>query len=306
MNTPVLLITWRRPNALRQVIKAMRPIAPRRLFVACDAPNPSRTGEVEKVAATRLLIEEEIDWPCQIERLYSDVNQGCRLGVSRAITWFFDQVEEGVILEDDCVPNPDFFSYCDELLDRYRHDTRIWWISGTNARLGPTPSENSYFISRYGHCWGWATWRTRWANYDRDLISLSAFLVTHGFDSLFPDRRQAHFWKKQLMRLRDSHYPDTWDYQWSYICLINGGLSVVPSSNLVSNIGFDQDATHTKNSYGALCTQATQGIMPLRHPEFLLPDPVRDLETFNTIYSVPLLRRVVYKFKRIVSALSLG
>jgi len=302
---PILLVAWRRPETLRQVIYAIRKVQPTRLYVACDGPSPGRPGEAEKVLATKKVIEDEINWSCHVECLYSEINQGCRLGVSRAISWFFDQVEEGIILEDDCVPHPDFFSYCDELLDRYRNDARIWWISGTNARLGSIPSENSYFISRYGHCWGWATWRTRWTHYDRDLSSLSSFLKTHGFHSLFPDRRQAHFWRKQLLRLRDVHYPDTWDYQWSYTCLINGGLSVVPSSNLVSNIGFDQDATHTKNSYGALCTQVTQSIMPLRHPEFLLPDPSVDLETFNTICSVPFFRRLILKLQRILDSFAL-
>ncbi|MDI9406541.1 MAG: hypothetical protein QM522_07510 [Chitinophagaceae bacterium] len=118
MNTPLLLIAWRRPHTLRQVIDAIRPVAPTRLYVACDGPNPDRPGEAEKVAATRAVIETEIDWPCQIERLYADVNQGCRLGVSLAISWFFEQVEEGIILEEDCVPHPDFFPYCTTLLER--------------------------------------------------------------------------------------------------------------------------------------------------------------------------------------------
>ena len=295
---PILLIAWRRPSSTQRVLRAICAAAPERLYVACDGPSSGNDNEREKVERTRSLIQEGIDWPCKPKFLFSDVNQGCRLGVAKAITWFFEHEEEGIILEDDCVPHPDFFSYCDELLERYRHDTRIWWISGTNARLGTPPSNSSYFISRYGHCWGWATWRSRWAHYDRDLVSLSSFLKTHGFDSLFPDRRQAFFWKKQLIRLRDHYYPDTWDYQWSYTCLINSGLSVVPSTNLVSNIGFDQDATHTKNSYGALCTQATQSIMPLRHPEFLLPDPFVDLETFNTTCSVPFFRRVILKMQR--------
>ena len=305
MPAPVLLIAWRRPACTKRVLDAIRFSAPSRLYVAIDGPRSSVPEEAEKVWETRQLVEHSIDWPCEAKFLFSELNSGCRLGVAKAITWFFEHEEEGIVLEDDCVPHPDFFSYCDELLDRYRNDARIWWISGTNARLGPIPSESSYFISRYGHCWGWATWRTRWVHYDRDLISLTSFLKTHGFDSLFPDGRQAHFWKKQLMRLRDSHYPDTWDYQWSYTCLINGGLSVVPSSNLVSNIGFDQDATHTKNSYGALCTQATQSIMPLRHPEFLLPDPLVDLETFNTIYSVPFFRRVILKLQRMLPRFAL-
>ena len=126
MNTPLLLIVWRRPHTLRQVINAIRPLAPSRLFVACDGPNPNRLGEDEKVAATRAVIDHEIDWPCHIERLYSNVNLGCRLGVSRAITWFFEHVEEGIILEDDCVPHSDFFIYCSTLLDRYRYDTSVF------------------------------------------------------------------------------------------------------------------------------------------------------------------------------------
>ena len=138
MNTPLLLIAWRRPHTLRQVIDSIRAQAPTRLFVACDGPNPDRPGEADKVAATRSVIEEEIDWSCQINRLYSDTNQGCRLGVSRAIAWFFDHVEEGIILEDDCVPHPDFFLYCTTLLERYRHDTRIWCISGNNFRWSLT------------------------------------------------------------------------------------------------------------------------------------------------------------------------
>lgn len=301
LKPPVLLIAWRRPSSTKIVLEAIKAFGPTRLYVACDGPRHGNQSEAQKVINTRALISESIDWPCDVKYFYSDINLGCRVGVSSAVSKFFEFEDEGIILEDDCVPHPDFFSYCDELLDRYRNDTRIWWISGTNARLGSVNSESSYFISRYGHCWGWATWRTRWAHYDRDLHSLRSFLKTHGFESIFPDRRQAHFWKKQLLRLRDSHYPDTWDYQWSYTCMINGGLSVVPCSNLVSNIGFDQDATHTKNSYGALCPQATQSIMPLRHPEFLLPDPLVDLETFNTICSVPFFRRVILKLQRLLS-----
>ena len=124
-DTPLLLTAWRRPHSLRQVINAIRQVAPKRLYVACDGPNPERPGEDEQVATSRAVIETEIDWPCQIERLYSDVNQCCRLAVSRAITWFFEQVEEGIILEDDCIPHPDFFIYCTALLERYRHDTRV-------------------------------------------------------------------------------------------------------------------------------------------------------------------------------------
>ena len=142
-DVPILLIAWRRPHTLRQVIDAIRQVQPTRLYVACDGPIPDRPGEAEKVLATKNVIEDEINWKCHVEHLYSDVNQGCRLGVSRAVSWFFDQVEEGIILEDDCVPHPDFFTYCSTLLDRYRHDTRVWCVSGNNFQNGQWRGDGS-------------------------------------------------------------------------------------------------------------------------------------------------------------------
>ena len=138
------------------MIDAIRPAARTRVFVACDGPNPERFGEAEKVAATRAVIEHEIDWPCHIAHPYSDLNQGCRLGVRWPINWFFEQVEEGIILEDDCVPHPDFFPYCTNLLERYRHDTRVWCSRGNNFQNGQWRGDGRYYFSCYNHCWGWA------------------------------------------------------------------------------------------------------------------------------------------------------
>ena len=154
---PVLLLTWRRPETTRQVIEAIRPVAPSRLYVASDGPR--NAVEARAVDATRALMTQLVDWPCQIKTRYSETNQGCQLGVSAAITWFFEHEQAGIVLEDDCVPHPDFFPYCRELLMRYWDDSRVWCISGDNFQAGVWRGEGSYYFSRYNHCWGWATWR---------------------------------------------------------------------------------------------------------------------------------------------------
>jgi len=279
---PLLLVAWRRPHTLRQVINAIRPVAPTRLYVACDGPNPQRPGEAEKVAATRAVIEHEIDWPCQIERLYSDVNQGCHLGVSRAITWFFEQVEEGIILEDDCVPHPDFFPYCSTLLERYRHDTRVWCISGNNFQNGQWRGDGSYYFSRYNHCWGWASWRRCWQHYDADLSQWPALRESGRLDTVFEDPLERTYWSGIWQRRLDTGEPDTWDYQWTFTCLANSSLTALPNRNLVSNVGFGEDASHTTG--GAINTTISEGIDPTHHPSFLLRDAVADRYTYNHVF----------------------
>ena len=279
LNTPLLLIAWRRPHTLRQVIDAIRPLAPIRMYVACDGPNPERPGEAEKVAATRRVIEQEIDWPCQIERLYSDVNQGCRVGVSRAISWFFDQVEEGIILEDDCVPHPDFFIYCTSLLERYRHDMRVWCISGNNFQDGQWRGDGSYYFSRYNHCWGWASWRRCWQHYDGNLGNWPCIRDSGLMETIFSDPVERKYWSRIWQRLLDQGKPDTWDYQWTFTCLINSGLTALPNHNLVRNVGFGVDATNTTGR--AIDTSVGEGIDASRNPSFILSDSIADRYTFD-------------------------
>lgn len=279
MNTPVLLIIWRRSQTLRQVINAIRPVAPKRIFVACDGPNHDRLGEVEKVAATRLVIEREIDWPCTIERLYSEDNQGCRLGVSRAITWFFEQVEEGIILEDDCVPHPDFFSYCKTLLERYRLDTRVWCIGGNNFQNGQWRGDGSYYFSRYNHCWGWASWRRCWQHYDSDLRNWNSLRDSGLLHSIFEDPKELAYWSRIWQRLIDEGKPDSWAYRWTFTCLANGGLTALPNRNLISNIGFGEVATHTTGQ--GPVTSIDNGIDPQQHPSIFLRDIFADKYTFD-------------------------
>lgn len=279
MEVPILLIAWRRPHTLRQVINAIRPIAPNRLFVACDGPCRDRPDQVEKVAATRAVIDSEIDWPCQIERLYSDANQGCSSGPIRAITWFFDHVNEGIILEDDCVPHPDFFPYCANLLERYRHDSRVWCISGNNFQNGDWRGDGSYYFSRYSHCWGWATWRKCWQHYDANLTKWPDLLASGLMESIFEDPIERQYWSEIFQRTFEKSVEITWwDYQWFFACITRSGLTALPNNNLVSNVGFGEDATHTtKIETPTVADQGLSGCIP---PTFLLRDLEADRYTY--------------------------
>lgn len=287
--TPILLLTWRRPHTLRQVIDAIRPVAPARLFVACDGPNLDRPGEHEKVTATRALIDREIDWPCHIERLYSDTNQGCRLGVSRAISWFFDHVEEGIILEDDCVPHPDFFLYCATLLEHYRCDERVWCIGGSNFQNGQWRGDGTYYFSRYPHCWGWASWRRCWHHYDTDLKLWPLLRDSGLLETIFEDPLERDYRFKIWERLYRKDEPDTWAYRWTFTCLINNGLSALPNQNLISNIGFGVDATHTTGSHQS--TTMGDGLRYLTHPTFILRNTAADRYTFNNHFGGNSIRK---------------
>ena len=281
--TPVLLIAWRRPHTLRQVIQAIRPIAPRQLFVACDGARPDRPGEAEQVAATRAVVDQEIDWPCEVHRLYSDVNQGCSVGPIRAISWFFEHVEEGIILEDDCVPHPDFFSYCTTLLCRYRHDERVWCISGNNFQNGRWRGMASYYFSAYTHCWGWASWRRCWQHFDAALQDWPAFRDSGLMPSVFDDPVECRYWSRiwDFTHAR-SERVSWWDYQWTHACLIHGGLTVLPNRNLVRNVGFGEDATHTKKQH--VDTTIAEGLAPLEHPRFVVRDRAADRYTFDHVF----------------------
>ena len=288
MDTPVLLIVWRRPDTLRQLIDAIRPVAPSRIFIACDGPNPINKYEAQKVVETRAVIDNEIDWCCDVKRLYSDVNHGCRLGVSRAITWFFQQVDSGIILEDDCIPHPDFFNFCTVLLDRFRTDTRVWCISGNNFQDGRWRGDGSYYFSRYNHCWGWATWRRCWNNFDSDLSLLPALSESSLISSIFDDPVERKYWIDIWQRLLSTGIPDSWAYRWTFTCLINGGLTALPNHNLISNIGFGEDATHTTTNF--VNTSINKGINPIIHPTFVLRDVIADRYTFNHTFKGKWLR----------------
>lgn len=289
MTAPVLLLAYRRPDPTRQVLAAIRQAAPQQFFVACDGPNPDREDEEARVQAVRDLIDCSIDWPCDVHRRYSKEHQGCRRGVSGAISWFFEHVEQGIILEDDCVPDPSFFSFCDELLQLYAHDLRVWCITGGNYQDGQVRGEGSYYFSRYPHCWGWASWRSRWQAYDDGMASFEAYEASELDLDICSDPLEAAYWRRIWKRQKTDHALDTWDYQWSFACMSASGLTAVPNTNLITNVGDGPDATHTAGS-ASLHIPEKPLSFPIVHPPFVLRDEAADRYTFEHFFPGRYLR----------------
>jgi hypothetical protein len=297
-SVPVLLLCWRRPSTTAQVLEQICQYRPSYLFVACDGPNPDNPREIENVAATRALIENAVDWPCSIERLYSDTNQGCRLGVTRAISWFFQKVEEGIILEDDCVPSPYFFPYCQALLEQYREDVRIWQICGYN-RFGAAVSQPqySYFFSRYGPVWGWASWRRAWVQHNDDINWPYHFRDDQSASVFYsyPPERIAKLLIAERLHRREL---DTWDYQWGFTKTANNALSIVPAVNLIHNIGFGEGATHTSHPQSVLPVDQRKLNFPLRHPPFVVADTAFDQRYTRSAFPPPSLKTRIRRLIR--------
>ena len=243
MNTPVLLIAWRRPQMLRKVIDSLRIVAPKIMFIACDGPNENRVGEAEKVAATRAVISHYIDWPCDMHYLYSDINQGCRLGVSRAISWFFSNVDEGIILEDDCIPVPRFFYLCQNLLHEYRNDWRVASIGGHNP-VKTVERSNDIIFSRYFECWGWATWKRAWNVYDDQMKVLGLESQRCRLEDCFTTPGEVYFWTQLAKQLLVTDKPSSWAYRFQMCCVANNMVHAISKISLVENIGFGPDSTN--------------------------------------------------------------
>jgi hypothetical protein len=236
LSTPLLFLIFNRPDTTRIVFDQIRKQRPRQLFIAADGPRPTRADDVDRCAQTRAIIED-IDWPCEVHTLLRDHNLGCGKAVSQAITWFFVHVEQGIILEDDCVPDPTFFDFCTLMLERYRNDTRVMMVTGMSYLFNKITARETYFFSRYYPVWGWATWRRAWQLYDFELGEWARFRPSKMVENFFDEQKIVDFWAHYFDRIVN-HEIDTWDIQWTYACIKHQAFCVVPFNNLISNIGY--------------------------------------------------------------------
>ena len=243
METAVLFLVFNRPDTTAQVFEAIRRARPPRLYVAADAARAGRPDEADNVTRVRE-ISTKVDWPCELKTLFRDENLGCKYAVSSAITWFFGLEEEGIILEDDCLPSQSFFWFCEEMLCRYRNDQAVMVITGTNITRN-IPYDGDYFFSRYALMWGWASWASAWEEYDLELVNWPKSDQTKHLKSLGVTGLAEIITWKNLFTKTKANLIDTWDYQWIYSCWLRGGLTIAPAKNLIKNIGFSEDATHT-------------------------------------------------------------
>jgi|GEM_PF-180872 len=282
LKTPVCLMIFNRPDTTQQVFNTIRQVKPEKLLVIADGPRPNVNGEFQKCAATRAIINQ-VDWDCEVLTHYSDINLGCRHRVSSGLNWVFNTVEEAIILEDDCLPDITFFRFCEELLERYRHDPRIMAISGNNFQFGQNQQEASYYFSRYNHIWGWATWRRAWKFYDLDMKLWPTIKEKQSLQDILENPEIVAYCSRIFQAAYEGF--NTWDYAWTFACWINNGLTILPHVNLVSNIGFREDATHTKREsrFANLPRQAMG--FPLRHPTVVMRNRQADDWTKKIMFS---------------------
>jgi len=297
--TPILFVIFNRPNNTRQVFEAIRKIKPAKLYIAADGARRNKVGEDKLCAETRKVVEN-IDWACEVKRKYSDVNLGCEIGVSSAITWFFENVEQGIILEDDCLPDLSFFNFCQELLERYKDVDKVKIISGSNLHFGKKYGEESYFFSSLPTVWGWATWRRAWDLFDLEMEGLEEYISSNKMYELFKDRKMVDFWSNHFRHVKYKNI-DTWDAQWLYAILKNKGVGIMPNVNLISNIGFGKGSTHTKEVDTPLNKIPLEKISTLIHPKSIIVNEKADEHLFYTLFYRSFIQKVISKMKTILS-----
>jgi hypothetical protein len=275
MQTPVVMIVFNRPDLARRVFERVRAARPPKLLVVCDGPRASRPADAPRVAAVREIFDQGVDWPCEVIRDYSPQNVGCMDRIHTGLNRAFAEFEEAIVLEDDCLPEPDFFPFCDELLARYRDDERVMNIAGTNFIADRYQPATSYFFTHHPWTWGWASWRRAWRHNDFHLATWDA--RQNELRASFASNWERQYWISTFEQARrDLRKTDCWDFQWNFSCRTNGGVSIAPRNNLIENLGFGADSTHTASDMSRLAVKTKPLGFPLTHPEKISIDRYAD------------------------------
>ncbi len=277
MNKAVLLLAFNRPKLTQRVFEVIQKVKPATLFVMADGPRPGIKGDIKKCLETRKILEQ-VDWKCEVKTLFFESNRGCAVAVAEGISWFFNNIEQGIILEDDCLPDESFFPYCYELLNYYKNDSRIMHINGNNFNAIKFKHGNeSYSFGSYPQAWGWASWKRAWDMFDLNMSQWPEIKKNNLLKNMNWSWYEKLIQENKYDELYISSRKYTWDYQWHLSVFVNNGLTIVPKVNLISNIGFGIDATHTTN-YRKACTEIeTSSIeFPLQHPDKMVVDKAVD------------------------------
>ena len=293
LQTAVLFVVFNRPDTTRQVFEAIRQAKPPRLYVAADGPRPGKEGEAEKSRLTRQ-IATQVDWECELKTLFRDENVGCGLGPSTAYDWFFSHEEEGIILEDDCLPDQSFFWYCEEMLEKYRHDARVMHITGSNFQDGwQRDSDYSYYFSSYPHEWGWASWRRAWKLFDYQVKNYPEISEKGYLDGYYLSKLEQKYRLSKIANTHGNAQVNWWDYQWNFTLHTHSGLAIIPNVNMIENIGFGEGATHTLSTKDKRAENKTQAMaFPLRHPGFMIRDTKSDARYFKMLVNRMITRKL--------------
>jgi GR25 family glycosyltransferase involved in LPS biosynthesis len=287
LNTAVLLLIFNRLDTTKQVFEAIKQAKPPRLYIAADGARKTKEGEEQKVKLVRDYIISNIDWKCEVKTLFQEQNLGCKMAVSGAIEWFFKNEEMGIVLEDDCLPSQSFFWFCEQLLIKYKNDMRVWHIGGTSTLSNDILlNDDSYYFSYFNHIWGWAGWSNKWKYYDINVSLFNEFKKNNFIENITKNNLIQSFWLNNFNSVHKKRI-DTWDYQWYFTIWSNGGRAIIPTINLVSNLGFGPEATHTSNSDDKLSAMTKNEInLNLLHPKILMPNVIYDKYNSNFLFDI--------------------
>ena len=299
--SPVLLIFFNRPETLKITFEKIRKARPRKLYLAQDGPRDNCESDPENIKLCREIVDN-IDWECQVFRNYSEENMGCGRGPYSAISWFFSNEECGIVLEDDCVASDSFFTFCDEMLEKYRCDERVFLITGCNLELKTKDVDSSYFFGYSGTNWGWASWKRCWSEMDyccsftKDkyvINNLRTMLIRMQHDK---GRKEIKLFLDTFKRLEKGENISYWDVQWQAIRYLNHQLSIIPSCNLITNIGIGNTSTHAKNfktpkgyydgigKVNFYYNKRYEMEFPLKHPKYLIQNTRYDQAVDKKLY----------------------
>lgn len=290
-DTPILFIIFNRPDTTQEVFNVIRAIKPKKLYVTADGARKDNQNDIINCPKTREIIN--VDWDCEVKTLFREENLGCRNAVSDAITWFFNHEEKGIILEDDCLPDLSFFPFCEEMLEKYKDNEQIMLISGDNFQNGKKRGDASYYFSRYNHIWGWASWRRVWQHYDVDMKTFPENKDNKFLNSVFSNKKTRNYWLTRFEKAYNGEI-NTWDYQWTYTIFSRNGISILPNVNLISNIGFGNQSTHTAKINKKMANLPLCSItFPLIHPSEIKINIQADDYTFKTIFCPSLFKKAL-------------
>lgn len=296
-DTPVLFLIFNRLDTTKEVLREIQKIQPKRIYIAADGPRTEKgLSEKEIIEKVRTHVLDNIDWDCECKTLFRDTNLGCRKAISSAITWFFENEEAGIILEDDCVPSASFFRFCHELLNYYSDDTRVMHIGGNNFDDGQLFNSSSYYFSNRAHVWGWATWRRAWNLYEPSIPCIAEEMKKSGYIPFSSNKDYDTKFFRLVRKTLDGEI-DTWDYLWSMAIACNNGLAIVPKCNLVKNIGFSSNATNTKSMafFQKFIKEREILDFPLVHPCLMKVEQEADIYYFKKYFDVKIYRKVYDK-----------
>lgn len=311
LKTPVLYLVFNRLDLVERSFSRIKEARPKFLFVAADGPRLNEIEDERKCFEVREYIKQNIDWECKVNYLFRNKNLGCGMAVSQAISWFFQNVKEGIILEDDCLPEDSFFPFCEELLQRYRDSKSIFHIGGSNWQKGKKRGYADYYFSQIPGVWGWATWNDRWADYEFDIFrNKENWKKMHKILPEITSSKEEVDFQIKCFNSCENNQIDTWDYQWRFLIFLKRGLCIVPNKNLISNLGHREDGAHTRDSSHWRANLETEQLkFPIKHPKKIVANRKADKFLADHLFlNKAADEKIVYKFvtrikKKIVNSL---